>query len=74
LVLLTDLRRDTTISVVQANLPPAESPAPLPNAAPPIKVLTDDELLALFPNRSVGLIGRPGHQTLAFFDGPDGEE
>ena len=30
--------------------------------------ITDDQLLALFPNRPVALIGRPGHQELVFLD------
>lgn len=35
-----------------------------------VKLITDDELLALFPGRSVGLIGNPGHRRLVFFDEP----
>jgi hypothetical protein len=35
-----------------------------------VKVITDDELFALFPNRSMALIGKPGHQQLLFFDQP----
>jgi hypothetical protein len=38
------------------------------SAAPHIKMLTDDELLALFPNQQVALIGSPGHQQLMVFD------
>jgi hypothetical protein len=33
---------------------------------PGVKVLTDDELLALFPGCAVGLIGPPGRQRLVF--------
>ena len=44
----------------------ASRPQPLAN----VKVITDDELFALFPNRSMALIGKPGHQQLFFFDQP----
>jgi hypothetical protein len=61
------------------------SPAPLPPAARPvvsnpgadtgIKVISDDELFALFPNRAMALIGPRGHQQLVFLDhGGAGEE
>lgn len=36
---------------------------------PVVRRVTDDELLALFPGRSVALIGRPGEQRLVFLDG-----
>jgi hypothetical protein len=32
------------------------------------KILSDDELLALFPHQQVALIGAPGHQQLLVFD------
>ncbi len=35
-----------------------------------VKVITDAELLALFPGRPVALIGRPGQQQLVFLDQP----
>ncbi len=54
-------------SRAQGAAPPAENP-------PAIKFISDDELLALFPGRSVGLIGSPGHQTLEFFDEPSNEQ
>lgn len=47
----------------------APSPAVIPSAAPGVKILTDDELLALFPGRPVGLIGPTGRQRLVFLDG-----
>jgi hypothetical protein len=34
----------------------------------PVKLITDDELLALFPDRPVALIGKPGQQQLVFLD------
>ena len=33
-----------------------------------VRYLSDDELLALFPNRPVALVGRPGRQRLVFLD------
>jgi hypothetical protein len=45
----------------------AASPAP-PNESD-IKVISDEELFALFPGRSMALIGTPGQQQLVFLDG-----
>jgi len=36
----------------------------------PIPTISDQELLALYANRSVGLLGKPGQQKLVFFDQP----
>ena len=33
-----------------------------------VKFISDDELMALFPNRAVALIGKPGHQQFVFLD------
>ena len=41
-------------------------PAPNPNRA--VKIINDEELFALFPNRSMALVGKPGHQQLVFLD------
>jgi len=48
---------------------------PLVGAAPPppvettkVKIISDEELFALFPNRAVALIGAPGHQQLIFLN------
>lgn len=49
------------------------SPAPVASAQPQIgavKFINDDELLALFPDRPVALIGKPGRQQLVFLDQP----
>jgi hypothetical protein len=35
-----------------------------------VKLINDDELLALFPDRPVALIGKPGQQQLVFLDKP----
>lgn len=37
-------------------------------ASTPVKFITDDELLALFPGRSLALVGKPGQQQLVFLD------
>lgn len=36
-------------------------------AAPSVKIITEAELLALFPDRPVALIGKPGEQRLLVF-------
>ncbi len=60
------------IAALLVNRP--DAPVPLPAAArpeaPPVKFINDDELMALFPNRPVALIGAPGHQQLVFLDEP----
>ena len=46
------------------------APAPIPLAEDPkIKFINDDELFALFADRSMALIGSPGQQHLVFLDG-----
>lgn len=67
-VLLQPPRHASTVTVARTNRPSSELSAPPPPVAPAIKVLNDDELLALFPEQSVGLIGNPGHQTFLIFD------
>jgi hypothetical protein len=37
--------------------------------APAVRQITDEELLALFPGRSLALVGPPGQQRLMFLDG-----
>jgi hypothetical protein len=34
-----------------------------------IQFINDEQLFALFPGRSMALIGKPGHQQLVFLDG-----
>ena len=34
------------------------------------KIISDRELFALFPNRPMALVGKPGHQQLVFLDRP----
>jgi hypothetical protein len=45
----------------------AVSPAPAPSSEH-VKFINDDELLAMFPQGSVALIGKPGQQRLVFLD------
>jgi hypothetical protein len=35
-----------------------------------VKIISDDQLLALFPDRSVALIGSPGQQQFVILEGP----
>ncbi len=51
------------------------TPAPVPSESvrtslPPLRYLTDEELLSRFPNRPVALVGSPEHQQLIFLDDP----
>lgn len=47
----------------------AAVPSPAPAAASEhVKFISDDELLAMFPQGSVALIGKPGQQRLVFLD------
>ena len=52
-----------------ARTEPAKAQPTAPPAAS-VKRITDEELLALFPGRSLALIGAPGHQQLVFLDQP----
>ncbi len=53
----------------------AQSPPPLPAsvASDHVTFISDDELLALFTNRPVALIGKPGQQRLVFLDQAHGK-
>ncbi len=60
------------VILAQPAAPPRAVVAP-PTAATgtkSIKFITDEQLLALFPDRSVALIGKPGQQQLVFLDQP----
>jgi peptidoglycan/LPS O-acetylase OafA/YrhL len=52
-----------------SNASPVAVTAAQPRTAP-VKFISDDELLALFPDRPVALIGKPGQQQLVFLDQP----
>jgi hypothetical protein len=41
-------------------------------ATPIVDVISDEELFALFPDRPVALIGKPGQQKLVFLDASPG--
>ena len=64
LLLYTQSRVQSVVKSDPASLPLAVGR----NASPQIKLLTDEELFALFPNRSMALVGKPGHQQLIFLD------
>ena len=46
----------------------AGSPTRAHTGSGSVKFISDDELMALFPDRAVALIGKPGHQQLVFLD------
>lgn len=52
----------STSGTQRANVAPAQS-----NESD-VKIISDEELFALFPGRSLALIGKPGHQQLVFLD------
>jgi hypothetical protein len=59
----------TGSSVPSVSSVPVAGPAIAPpRATPSVKFITDEELFAIFPNRSLALIGPPGHQQLVFLD------
>ncbi len=47
---------------------PVASPAPSSENSK-VNIISDEELFALFPGRSMALIGKPGEQQLVFLDG-----
>jgi hypothetical protein len=56
-----------------ASGPAAAPPVVRADSAPPadtakVKIITDEELFELFPNRALALIGSPGQQRLVFLD------
>ncbi len=59
-------RRDAG-PVVAVNVPETSTPETIPGTT--VRIISDDELFALFPDRAVALIGEKNHQTLVFLDG-----
>jgi len=51
-----------------AALPPVRQAQAPKAAADKIKLISDEELFALFPGRAMALIGPRGHQELVFLD------
>ncbi len=67
LLLVHDKAAQTAKSVpTPAHLPLAQSQPADSN----VRFISDEELLGLFPDRPVALIGQPGRQQLAFLDEP----
>jgi hypothetical protein len=51
--------------------PSHEQPAAIvPTTISGVKLIDDEQLLALFPDRTVALVGAPGRQELVFIDPP----
>ena len=55
--------------IVSAIPPPTAIPRP-ETGSEDTKFITDEELFALFPNRPLALVGKPGQQQLVFLDQP----
>ena len=60
----------TTLASRPANVRQNTPPASAQVKEPTVKLISDDELFALFPDRPVALIGKPGHQQLVLLDTP----
>jgi hypothetical protein len=71
--LLVHQRPASSVTSV-ASVPVTRSPSAPPRPAASIKLITDEELFALFPDRSLALIGPPGHQQLVFLDQGGGKK
>ena len=66
-LVLRDSPDPVIVSAPPANSVPGPSPAALPEQ-PSVEMVDDAELFALFPDRSLALIGPPGKQQLVFLD------
>jgi hypothetical protein len=72
----TEARLEQVAAVPRSMAPSSDKPLyslipSLPdNATAKAAPISDEQLLALFPDRTVALIGQPGHQTFLVFDGP----
>lgn len=49
--------------------PPAAAAASKQSDSSGMKIISDEELFALFPGRSMALVGEPGEQHVVFLDG-----
>jgi hypothetical protein len=70
---ITHQRKQEKLSREVASLKPNSatppvSPAPSDETAK-VKIISDEELFALFPGRAMALVGKPGEQQLVFVDG-----
>lgn len=69
LILTLTLRKPTQEIAGQPSTPGTQaSIAPAPPRESGVKMISDEELFALFPGRSLALVGKPGHQQLVFLD------
>lgn len=60
---------DRHLEAPVADVPVAIAPATLePQRASSVEFITDEELLAFFPDQALALVGSEGHQQLIFFD------
>lgn len=52
------------------SISPANETSPLQAESATVKFISDEELFALFPDRAMALIGKPGQQQVVFLDAP----
>jgi hypothetical protein len=64
LLVIYALHRHSTPSMRTA----LQSASPPPAVLPAVKYITAQELFALFPDRAIALIGKPGRQQVVFLD------
>ena len=65
------LNQARTPSVLEATSHPQPHAAPAPSRpSPGVQFISDEELFALFPDRAMALVGKPGDQQLVFLDKP----
>jgi hypothetical protein len=69
-LLIFTLRKPMSSSVSRTSNPPVQetTAAAIAPAESGIKVISDEELFALFPGHSLALIGKPGQQELVVLD------
>jgi len=64
------LRQPPRPSIVASNQTNEVAVPPKAQPEPPVKAITDEELFALFPDRAVALIGKPGQQEFVVLNTP----
>jgi hypothetical protein len=64
--LLLSLRGISPVKRIAMTPVSRQQTVPTPNPKIAVKIISDEELFALFPNRSMALVGKPGHQQLVF--------
>ena len=62
---------DRSVGILRPKTPPTQHISAATGAGSQdsgARLISDEELFALFPNRALALVGKPGHQELIFLD------